>query len=112
VAGETAAPADAFDHARLEEAQELDLQRQRDVAYLVEEQGAALRELDLADIRFDRASERAALVAEQLGFEQVLGNGRAVNRDELALATALLVHGAGEQLLAGAACAQEHHRYV
>ena len=44
------APADALDHPLLEEAQQLDLERQRDVADLVEEQGAALGQLDLADV--------------------------------------------------------------
>ena len=63
-------PPIALDHALLQEAQQLDLQRQRDVADLVEEQGAALGQLDLADIGLDRAGERAALVAEQLGLEQ------------------------------------------
>ena len=69
-------PADALDHPLLEEAQQLDLERQRDVADLVEEQGAALRHLDLADVRLDRAGERAALVAEQLGLEQSLREWR------------------------------------
>src|SRR6185437_959728 len=48
------ASADPLDHALLEEAQQLDLERQRDVAYFVEEEGAALGKLDLADVRFDR----------------------------------------------------------
>ena len=42
------AAADPLDHPLLEEAQQLDLERQRDVADLVEEQGAAMGELDLA----------------------------------------------------------------
>ena len=106
------APADPLDDAFLEEAQQLDLERQRDVAHLIEEQRPALRQFDLADVRLDRAGERAALVAEQLGLEQVLGDGGAIDRDELALAPALLVHGPGEQLLAGAASPQEHHGHV
>ena len=105
-------PADPLDHPLLEEAQQLDLQRQRNVADLVEEQGAALGELDLADVRLDRAGERAALVAEQLGLEQVLGDRGAIDRDEVALAPAHLVDRAGEQLLAGAARAEQHDRHV
>ena len=112
VDGDRLAAADALDHPLLEEAQQLDLKRQRDVADLVEEQGAALGQLDLADVRLDRAGERAALVAEQLGLEQVFGDRGAVDGDELALAAALLVHGAGEQFLAGAAGAEQHHRDV
>ncbi len=106
------AAADPLDHALLEEAQQLDLQRQRNVADLVEEQGAALRHLDLADVRLDRAGEGAALVAEQLGLQQGLGDGGAVDGDELALAAALLVNRAGEQFLAGAGRAEQHDRYV
>ena len=45
------AAADALDHPLLEEAQQFDLERQRNVADLVEEQGAALGQLDLADVR-------------------------------------------------------------
>ena len=86
--------------------------RQRDVADLVEEQGPAFGKLDLADVGLDRAGEGAALVAEQLGFEQVLRDGGAVDGDEAALAPALLVDGAGEQLLAGAARAEKHYRHV
>ena len=102
------AAADALDHALLEEAQQLDLERQRNVADLVEEKRAGLRQLDLADVRFDRASEGAALVPEQLRFEQVLRDRRAIDGDELALAAARLVHSAREQLLARAARAQQH----
>ena len=69
-------------------------------------------QLDLADVGLDRAGEGAALVAEQLGLEQVLGDRGAVDRDELALAAALLVDRAGEQFLAGAARAEQHHRDV
>ena len=43
------AAADALDHAVLQEAQQLRLQRQRHVADLVEEQRAAVGDLDLAD---------------------------------------------------------------
>ena len=61
---ERVATADALDHPLLQEAQQFDLKRQRNVADLVEEQGALLCELDLADIGFDCARERAAFVAE------------------------------------------------
>jgi hypothetical protein len=38
--------------------------------------------LELADASRDRAGEGALLVAEQLRFQQVVGNRRAVQRDE------------------------------
>ena len=68
--------------------------------------------LDLAVGDLDRAGEGAVLVAEQLGFEQVLRDGGAVDGDELALAAARLVDRAGQQFLAGAARAQQHHRHI
>src|SRR3954468_15614540 len=89
------APTNPLDHPLLEEAEELDLEGKRDVADFVEEQRPALGELDLAHVRLDRARERTALIAEQLCFEQALGDGGAVDRDELALSAALLVHRAG-----------------
>ena len=78
------AAADPLDHPLLKEAQQLDLERQRDVADLIEEQGAALRQLDLARRRLDRPGKSAALISEQLGLKQVLRNCRAIDGDELA----------------------------
>ena len=57
-----------------------------------------------------RAGERALLVAEQLGLEDRLGDRGAVDRDERALrARAVVVERAREQLLAGAALAEQQH---
>ena len=47
--GISCAPADALDHALLQEAQQLGLQRDRQIADLVEQQRAAVRGLDLAE---------------------------------------------------------------
>ena len=66
------AAADALDHALLQEAQQLGLQRHRQVADLVEEERAAVGRLDLAQGLLGRAGERALLVAEQFALEQVL----------------------------------------
>jgi hypothetical protein len=83
------------------------------VADLVEEQGAAVGVLDLADGLLAGAGEGALLVAEELALEQRVGNGRAVDRHHaLAGAGAQLVHGAGEALLAGARGAEEQGRDV
>ncbi|MDT4869427.1 hypothetical protein FQZ97_1044530 [compost metagenome] len=52
-------------------------------------------------------------MAEQFGFEQVLGNGRGIERDERAVGTrAVLVQRARNQFLAGAGLAGDHHRDV
>ncbi len=68
--------------AVLQHVQDLGLQRLRHLADFVEHDGAVLRELELADARRGRAGERAALVAEQLAFEQVGGQRRAVHFHE------------------------------
>ena len=58
-----------------------------------------------------RAGERAALVAEQLGLEQVLRNRRGVDRDERPRrARAVPVQRARDELLAGARFAGDEHR--
>src|SRR5581483_9511606 len=96
-------PPDPLDHALLQEAQELRLQRDRQVADLVEEQRAAARRLDLAERLLHRAGERAPFVAEELALEQRLGDRRAVDRDEAAAVPRRQpVERAREQLLAGA----------
>ena len=56
--------------------------RRRHLADLVEEEHAAVGLLDAARLGADGAGERAALVAEQLRLEQLIGQRRAVDRDE------------------------------
>ncbi len=81
------------------------------LADLVQEQRAAVRLLERALVRADRAGERALLVAEQLALDELLADRRAVHRDERALgARAAGVDGAGDQLLAGARLAENRHR--
>ena len=59
-----------------------------------------------------RPGEGAALVAEQLGLEQPLGDGGAGDRDERLVAPrAGVVEGAGHQLLAGAGLARAAARW-
>jgi hypothetical protein len=66
----------------LQHAQDLGLGRGRHVADLVEEQRAFVRQLEPADALAVGTGEGAALVAEELGLEQVLVNCRAVSSDE------------------------------
>ena len=76
-----AAPrADALDDLILQHAQQLGLQRRRQLADLVEEHRAAVGQLEPAALLRDRAGERAALVAEQLALEQRFRKGGAVDR--------------------------------
>ena len=105
--------ADALEALFFERAEDLRLQVQRQIADFVEEQGAAVRQLEFSGLARAGAGERAFLVAEQLGFEQVLRNRRAVDRDKRTVGSRTEhVQRAGEQLLAGAALAFEQHRRV
>ena len=74
--------ADGADHAVLERLQELCLLEQRQLADFVEEQRAAVGRLEQADLLLARAGEGAALMAEELGLDQLLGQGCAVDGDE------------------------------
>ena len=76
--------ADALDFAVLDRAQQLGLQRQRQLADLVEKQRAVVGVLEQADLGVGGAGERAAHVAEQLALEQRLDDGGAVDGDRAA----------------------------
>ena len=80
---------------------------------LVEEQGAAVRLLEPPMAGLGGAGEAARLVAEQLGLDQIFGQGRAVHDDQRARpARRQMVKALGDQLLAGAALADDQHRPV
>ena len=96
--------------AFLQHAQQLGLQRQRHVADLVEEQGAAVGCIEQALAVAVGAGEGALAVAEQLALQQVLRQRGAVLHDErLAAAEAAVMDGAGDQFLAGAGLAGQQH---
>src|SRR6185369_2018692 len=99
-------PPDAVDLVLLQDAEQLRLERQLELADLVEENRTAARELELAELPRDRARERAALVTEELALEQLARKRRAVDRDERLLAArAARVDVSREKLLAGPALA-------
>jgi hypothetical protein len=74
--------AHAVELAVRQHAQQARLQVERHVADFVQEQRAAIGLLEAAAAHGLRAGEGAALVAEQFGLQQVLGNGRGVDGDE------------------------------
>ena len=95
--------AHALHLAKLQDAQQLGLHGERQLAHFVQEQRAVLGELEQPLLRVDGAGERAAHVAEQLALEQRLDDGRAVDRDEATVAARpQLVQGARDELLARA----------
>src|SRR5512132_33628 len=76
------ARAEPADLPRLDGAQQLRLQIERELAELVDEERAAARELEQAGASRRRAGERAADVAEELALDEVGGDGPAVDDDE------------------------------
>src|SRR5712692_2569978 len=97
--------------ALLEHAEQARLEIEAQGADLVEEDGTAVSQLELAELARVGAGEGAALVAEQLRFDQRVGNGRHVDGDEgLVTARAAPMDGPRHQFLAGAALARDEHR--
>ena len=80
----------------------------RQVADLVEEERAAVGELEAALLLRARVRERAGLVAEQLGLDEAFGQRGAAHADEgLARAGRVVVEGVGDELLARAGLAAD-----
>src|SRR5260370_27069883 len=107
------AAADAVDRALLQEAQQMRLLLERQIADLVEEDRAAMRGFEPPDAALAGAGEGALLMAEELGSDEAGRQRRAVDGDEgpFAIGRALMDR-AGNQLLAGAALAGDQHRRV
>src|SRR5207244_10912833 len=100
--------ADALELVVLERAQQLRLQRRRELADLVEEDGPPFRNLELAFLQRERAGERAFLVSEELALEKRFGERGGVARDEgTRRARAVLVHRARSELFARAGLAAD-----
>jgi putative ABC transport system ATP-binding protein len=71
--------AQPLDFPFLQHAQQFHLDIQRHLADLVQQQGAAMGGLEAPLARRRRAGEGAAGMAEQFGFQQLLGKGRAMH---------------------------------
>ncbi len=85
----------------LEDAEQLGLGDDREIADLIEKQGAVVGQLEAPRLAVVGASVGALLVAEDLGFEQRVGQGRAVDSLEAAAAPAAqLVDHARDDFLA------------
>src|SRR5688500_3711842 len=74
--------ADATELASFDHAEQLRLQGDVEIADFVDEERPSVRLLEHAGTRRDCAGERAALVAEELRFDERRGDGRAVEDDE------------------------------
>ena len=103
--------ADALELAVFEDAQQLRLQLQRQLADLVQEQGRVVRVLEIARARRRRAGERALGVTEQRRLHERRRDRRAVEREErVRRALAHEVQRLGDELLAAARFALDQHR--
>ena len=86
----------------LQDAEELDLHRQRGLSDLVEKESAALGLVKETLLFADRAGERAALVTEELRLQQGLRKSTAVDGNELAAPPGVVMNRPGDELFAGA----------
>ncbi len=86
------------------------MQAQGHFGNLVEQDSAAVGLFELAGLGRNGAGERAFFMAEQRGFEHVVGDGRTVDGDKRLLgATRLLVDIACQHLFTGAGLAGDQH---
>src|SRR5262245_63235437 len=110
VGADDAGAAEPLELTLLQHAQEFGLRRWAHLRNFVEEQGAAGRLFELTWLALHRAGERAALVAEQLGLEQLLRKRGAIERDErAAVASGGAMDEPGRDLLAGSRFSEEQH---
>jgi len=101
------------DFVGLQHPEQPSLQRRRHIADFVEKQGAAPGRFEHARTILDGAREGAARVAEELGFEQRLGELGAADREERRLAApGPLVDQPGHVLLPHAAFAGDQYSRV
>src|SRR2546428_6999732 len=82
VQGHQDRPAERLHLALLQDSQKRRLDGEWQIGNLVEEQGTAVSQLEVALSASICARERALLVAEQLGLDQRVGNRTADERDE------------------------------
>ncbi len=94
--------ADGDEALLVEGAENFGLGLEAHVAYFVQEEGAVISSLE-GPAFFRRASgDGAVAVAEELAFDEIFGNGSAVQLDEDAvMARAFGVDGAGDEFFAG-----------
>ena len=104
---------EALEDAVLQDAQELRLEVERQLADLVEEERRAVRELEPPHLPAEGAGVRALLAPEQLGFDQRGRQRRAVHLHQGPVGPgAPRVNLLGDELLANAGLSHEQHRRV
>ena len=98
--------ADAANDLIFHDAEKLGLEEGREFADLVEEERAAVGDLEKALLHGLGVGEGSLFMAEEFGFDEGFGNRRAVDGDEGAVvAGAFVVENLGDEVLAGTALA-------
>ena len=98
------------DHAFLQNPQEFDLQFQWQVADFIEEYRAVVRQFKTSHPVGHRAGERAFFVAKELALDEVLGDGRAIDGNEIGASTRReFVQRARHDFFAGSALAGDEY---
>jgi len=106
-------PTDPLHRLLLQRPEHLGLGPEGHVPDLIQKERPPVGELELAPAPGDSPGERAFLVAEQLGLDQLIGDGGTVHLDEGPLATrGQGVDGARHQLLPGAVLADDEDAAV
>ncbi len=101
-------PAETPQDPVFDRGEQLGLQLQIHLADLVQEQGASIRLLQVTAMPPLGPGEGACLVAEQLGFQKIARQGRAIDLDQRTIgAGAGMVQDARRQTLAGTSLAAE-----
>jgi hypothetical protein len=110
VHAERPAATDPLELALLQHAQQHDLSLGRQLADLVEENRAAVGQLEATQAPLESSGERTLLVAEQLRRDERRRNRGTIHRDEgPRRARGSLVDGPGDKLLAGAGLTGDQH---
>src|SRR5262250_2254824 len=97
------ATAQTFEFLFLEYAQQFGLQGERNIPNFVEEKRSVIGQLKPPDFLCDGPRKGALLVSKKLAFQQIKGNGRAIQLDEgTPTSRAEVMDRAGDEFLAGA----------
>jgi hypothetical protein len=103
--------ADALEFSLLKDAQQLGLDTGGDLADFVQKNRSPMRQFEPAFPLVQGAGEGPFFMAEEFTFDEVFGDGGAVELDERGVgAGAFTVEGAGDEFFAGAAFALDEHR--
>ena len=108
-----AAAADTQEFAFLEETKEFFLNRNREFTDFVQKDSPAVGIFDLTGLSFICACEGPFFVAEEFAFEELLRNGRAVDRNKRLIGPwRFIMDRPGDEFLAGAALSGNKHARV